>query len=327
MQNYPKLDSLTLLDIYRRMTLIRQNDERSHKVIRSGRIAMPYYSPRGQEVIPSAISVSLNADDYICTIYRGTHDMLAKGVPLKDLWAELAGRLTGTCKGKGGPMHITHPKSGVMVTTGIVGSSLPIANGLAWASQIAKDGRVTIANFGDGAANIGAFHEALNLAGLWKLPVVFVCQNNRYAEHTTFANSTAVERLSDRAAGYAMPGVTVDGNDPDAMFGIARVAIDRARSGEGPTLIEALTYRFNGHLFGDDGNYMDASERAAAIAADPVAKLRAKLVADEIASDAQLTDLEMGIERELDEAVEFALSSPYPELIELKRDVFAHELT
>jgi pyruvate dehydrogenase E1 component alpha subunit len=326
MQNYPRPDQATLLDIYRRMTLIRQNDERSHKVIKTGRLIMPYYSPRGQEVIPSAVSVNLNQDDYICTIYRGTHDMLAKGVPLKALWAELAGRVTGTCKGKGGPMHITHPESGVMVTTGIVGSSMPIANGLAWASKIDKNGRVTIANFGDGAANIGAFHEALNLAGLWKLPVVFVCQNNRYAEHTTFAKSTAVERLSSRAAGYGMPGITVDGNDPDEMYGVAKVAIERARAGEGPTLIEALTYRFNGHLFGDEGNYMDKGERAAAIAADPVAKLRARLIADHLASDTELAKIESAIESDLDEAVEYALASAFPEIIELKRDVFAQEL-
>ncbi|HJP69629.1 MAG TPA: thiamine pyrophosphate-dependent dehydrogenase E1 component subunit alpha [Sphingomicrobium sp.] len=326
MSNYPKPDDGTLLDIYRRMELIRQNDERAHKVVKAGRVIMPYYSPRGQEVIPSAISVSLTTDDYICTIYRGTHDMLAKGLPLKDLWAELAGRVTGTCKGKGGPMHITHPKTGVMVTTGVVGSSMPIANGLAWASQLSRDGRVTIANFGDGAANIGAFHESLNLAALWKLPVVFVCQNNRYAEHTTFANSTAVERIADRAAGYGMPGVTVDGNDPDVMFGVAKVAIDRARAGEGPTLIEALTYRFNGHLLGDDGHYMNKEERAAAISADPVAKLRARLVDEGIASADEIASIERKISEELDEAIEYALSSDYPDLIELKRDVFAEEI-
>lgn len=326
MGNYPKPDGNTLLDIYRRMELIRQNDDRAHKVVKSGRIVMPYYSPRGQEVIPSAISVSLTADDYVCTIYRGTHDMLAKGVPLKELWAELAGRVTGTCKGKGGPMHITHPKSGVMITTGVVGSSMPIANGLAWASQLAKDGRVTIANFGDGAANIGAFHESLNLAALWKLPVIFVCQNNRYAEHTTFANSTAVERIGDRAASYAMPGVTVDGNDPDAMYGVARIAIERARAGEGPTLIEALTYRFNGHLLGDDGHYMDKAERAAAIAADPVAKLRTRLVDEGIASTDEIAAIDKKIGEEIEEAIAFALASDFPEIIELKRDVFAEEI-
>ncbi|MGE4431509.1 MAG: thiamine pyrophosphate-dependent dehydrogenase E1 component subunit alpha [Sphingobium sp.] len=326
MSNYPKPNSSTLVQMYEKMELIRQNDERAHKVVKAGRIIMPYYSPRGQEVIPSAISVSLTADDYICTIYRGTHDMLAKGVPLKLLWAELAGRVTGTCKGKGGPMHITHPETGVMVTTGVVGSSMPIANGLAWASQLAGNDRVTIANFGDGAANIGAFHESLNLAGLWKLPVIFVCQNNRYAEHTTFANSTAVERISDRAAGYGMPGVTVDGNDPDEMFGAAKIAIERARAGEGPTLIEAMTYRFNGHLLGDDGHYMDKAERQQAIADDPVARLRARLIAEGVLSEAAAAEIEAGISAQLDEAIEFALQSEYPAPEEIRRDVFAYEL-
>jgi pyruvate dehydrogenase E1 component alpha subunit len=326
MQNFPKPDPAELLEIYRRMTLIKQNDERSLKVVKTGRLMMIYYSPRGQEVIPSALSVSLNDEDYVCTIYRGIHDMLAKGFPLRDLWAELAGRETGSCKGKGGAMHLTYPKKGIMVTTGIVGSSMPIANGLGWASQLSGDKRVTIANFGDGAANIGAFHESLNLASLWKLPVVFVCQNNRYAEHTSFANSTAVERIALRAEGYNMPGYTVDGNDPDEMYGVAKIAIERARAGEGPTLIEAVTYRFNGHLLGDEGGYMDAQEKAAAIANDPVPKLRARLISEGIASEAALAAIESQIEAELDDAVEFALASAYPGAIEMKRDVYATEL-
>src|SRR5690606_38335119 len=146
---------------YRRMVLIKTNDERLQAAMRAGKLVMPYYSPTGQEAIPSAISVQLTSEDYLATIYRGIHDMLAKGVPLKQLWAELAGRSTGTCKGKGGPMHITHPESGCMVTTGIVGASMPIACGLALASQQRGEKRVAIASFGDGASNIGAFHESL----------------------------------------------------------------------------------------------------------------------------------------------------------------------
>ena len=326
MSNFPKPEPAELLEIYRRMTLIKQNDERSLKVVKTGRLMMIYYSPRGQEVIPSALSVSLTDEDYVCTIYRGIHDMLAKGFPLRDLWAELAGRETGSCKGKGGAMHLTYPAKGIMVTTGVVGSSMPIANGLGWASQLSGDKRVTIANFGDGAANIGAFHEALNLASLWKLPVIFVCQNNRYAEHTSFANSTAVERIALRAEGYNMPGYTVDGNDPDEMYGVAKIAIERARAGEGPTLIEAITYRFNGHLLGDDGGYMDREEKAAAIANDPVPKLRARLIAEGIASEAVLAAMEAHIEADLDDAVEFALASAYPSAAEMKRDVYAPEL-
>lgn len=319
-------DAATQLAIYRRMALIKANDERSRKVIMTGRLVMPYYSPRGQEVIPSVVSANLDDSDYICTIYRGTHDMLAKGVPLKDLWAELAGRVTGTCKGKGGPMHITHPKSGVMVTTGIVGSSMPIANGLAWSSQLKGDGRVTVAYFGDGASNIGAFHEALNMASVWKLPVVFVCQNNEWGEHTAYRKATAAARIADRAAAYAMPGVRVDGNDVFETYAAAREAVDRARAGGGPTLIEAMTYRFHGHIFGDADAYMDPARKAAAIAADPVPRFRAHLIAEGHASEEELAAMEARIEAEIDEAVEHALASDFPDVAELRRDVFAMEI-
>lgn len=315
-----------LVDMYRRMTLIKQNDERFRAVIKAGKIVAPYYSPRGQEVIPAAVSVNLTDADYICTIYRGVHDMLAKGVPVKLLWAEIAGKATGTCKGKGGPMHITHPASGVMVTTGVVGSSMPIANGLALAAQIRGEQRVAIAYFGDGASNIGAFHESLNMAAVWKLPVIFVCQNNRYGEHTRYEVTTAAKRISDRAAGYQIPGITVDGNDPLAMYAVAREAVERARGGGGPTLIEALTFRFHGHVFGDMDGYMRKGEKDAAMARDPVPAFRAWLIQEGHAGEAELAGLEAAIGKELDAAVEFALSSPTPDLTELRRDVFAEEL-
>ncbi|WP_016744554.1 thiamine pyrophosphate-dependent dehydrogenase E1 component subunit alpha [Rhizorhabdus wittichii] len=325
MTNRAVPDAGTQIEIYRRMALIKANDERSRKVIMTGRLVMPYYSPRGQEVIPSAISVSLTDDDYVCTIYRGSHDQLAKGLPLKDLWAEVAGRTTGTCKGKGGPMHVTYPTKGIMVTTGIVGSTMPIANGLAWGSQLRGDGRVTVANFGDGAANIGAFHESLNLASVWKLPVIFVCQNNEWGEHTAYDKTSNV-RVADRAAAYGIPGERVDGNDPFAMYAAAREAIERARAGEGPTLIEAMTYRFHGHVFGDQDAYMDKDRKARAMADDPVPRFRARLIADGVASEEQLVAMEAEIEAQIDEAVEFALASDFPGVEELKRDVFAEEL-
>ena len=319
-------DPATQLEIYRRMTLIRQNDDHTLRVVKIGRLVMPYYSPRGQEVIPAAVSVSLSERDYLCTIYRGIHDMLAKGVPLKSIWAEVAGRVTGACKGKGGPMHITHPASGAMLTTGVVGSSMPIANGLAWASQLDGDGRVTVANFGDGASNIGAFHESLNLASVWKLPVVFVCQNNRYAEHTAYAKGTSVARVADRAAAYGMPGLHVDGNDPFAMYAAAREAIDRARAGGGPTLIEAMTFRFKGHLLGDADGYMDKAQKAAAIAADPVPCYRARLIETGVATADQLAAMEAEIDAEIREAIDFALESAFPGRAELGKDVYATEI-
>ena len=316
-------DAATRIEIYRRMNLIMQNDEASRRVIKSGRLLMPYYSQRGQEVIPSALSVNLNDDDTICTIYRGIHDMLAKGVPLRDLWAEIAGRVTGTCKGKGGPMHITHPASGAMLTTGIVGSSMPIANGLAWAHKLDGSKRVAVANFGDGASNIGAFHESLNLASLWKLPVIFVCQNNRFGEHTRYEHATSVDQVSKRAIGYNMPGVTVDGNDPFAMYAVAHAAIQRARDGEGPTLIEAMTFRFFGHVFGDDDFYMTKEEKAEAMAKDPVPAFRARLIADGTATEEQIAGIETDITAQIEDAIQYALGSDFPAPEELTRDVYA----
>lgn len=323
MTNIVMPDADTLVAMYRKMTLIKQSDEAFRAVLRAGKMVMPYYSARGQEVIPSAVSVNLTDRDYICTIYRGIHDMLAKGVPSKVLWAELAGRVTGTCKGKGGPMHVTHPASGVMVTTGIVGSSMPIANGLALASQIRNEGRVAVAYFGDGASNIGAFHEALNMASIWKLPVVFVCQNNRYAEHTKFEKGTAVQNISQRAAAYQIPGITVDGNNPIMMWNVAHNAVERARNGDGPTLIEANTFRFHGHVMGDDDGYMDGGEKALAMLRDPVPTFRQWLIDQKHATEEDLNNMEADIAKEIDEAREFALASDYPGVDELEIDVYA----
>jgi pyruvate dehydrogenase E1 component alpha subunit len=249
--------------------------------------------------------------------------MIAKGVPPTLIWAELAGRSTGACKGKGGPMHITHPKSGCMVTTGVVGAGLPIACGLALAAQLRGEQRVTVSNFGDGAANIGAFHEALNLASVWTLPVIFVCQNNRYAEHTAYTKGTSIERVADRAKSYSMPGVTIDGNDPLAVYAAASAAIERARAGGGPTLIEALTFRFNGHLIGDDGAYIPKEEYQAALAADPYPKFRQWLIENRQADAASLDALEGEIKAEVDAAVQFAFDSPLTPPAEINRDVFA----
>ncbi|QQV77677.1 thiamine pyrophosphate-dependent dehydrogenase E1 component subunit alpha [Sphingomonas aliaeris] len=326
MSNYPKPDAATLLEIYKKATLIKQNDERVIRQMKAGKLVTPYYSPRGQEIIPSALSVSLDDDDYICTIYRGGHDMLAKGFPLDIMWAELAGRATGSCKGKGGPMHLTYPEKGIMVTTGIVGSSMPIATGLGWAAKMDGKNRVSIANFGDGASNIGAFHESLNLAALWKLPVIFLCQNNTYAEHTSMQDSTLIEQYSIRGASYGMPGVTVNGNDPDEMYGVAKVAIERARAGEGPTLIEAMTFRFNGHLVGEAGHYMDKDAYAKAQGVDPVPLLRQRLIDDGIASEDEIAAIEADIDRRITAAIEAADAAPFPDTTELKRDVFAHEI-
>lgn len=314
------------LDIFRRMLRIERNDDATRKQIRLGRITAPYYSARGQEVIPATISSLMTNDDKICTIYRGIHDMVAKDMPLRPLWAEIAGRVDGTCKGKGGPMHLTHPETGVMVTTGIVGSSMPIANGLAWAAKLDGSKQVTVAYFGDGASNIGAFHEALNMASVMKLPVIFVCQNNGFAEHTRLEHGTSVDFIAKRAASYTMPGFTVDGNDPFDMFAHAHAAIERARAGEGPTLLECKTFRFMGHVFGDDDKYMTKEEKQAALDADPLPAFRQKLIDTGVATEDQLADLQAKIEAEVEDAIDFGMNSPFPDVAELRRDVFAQEI-
>lgn len=302
---------------------IKCNDEMIRESARTGRLNLIYYSPRGQELIPAAVSGHLTDDDYVCTIYRGIHDQIAKGVPPKFIWAEYAGRVTGSCKGKGGPMHITYPEKGVMVTTGIVGSSLPIANGLALAAQMRGERRVAVAYFGDGASNIGAFHESLNMAAVWRLPVVFVCQNNRYAEHSKFEAFTAGESVAGRGAAYGMPAIEVDGNDAEAIWDAAGVAVERARQGGGPTLIEANTFRFEGHLLGDDSAYIPADEMTRAKAVDPVPRFRAQVIALGLLTEEQVSEMEKDIRREAEEARDFALSSAWPDVGELARDVFA----
>jgi acetoin:2,6-dichlorophenolindophenol oxidoreductase subunit alpha len=309
--------------MFETMTRIKRCDERFRSMIGSGQIVVTYYSPRGQEVIPAAFSAILRPDDYVVTTYRGLHDHLAKGVTLRDLWAEFLGRGAGTCKGKGGPMHITDPRVGLMVTSGIVGGGLPIANGFGLAARLGGTDQVTVVNFGDGATNIGAFHEALNLASVWKLPVIFVCQNNLYAEHTSYADATSAAHVGDRAAAYAMPGVTVDGNDPVAMYEAASSAVSRARAGEGPTLLEAVTYRLNGHVVGDRMEYMPADERDAAAAADPVPVFRQWLLDNGHFDEAALSAVEQAVDDELEDAVAYALACDPPALSELGTDVYA----
>lgn len=314
-----------LLDIYTRTMKVARFDEKMRGLLMTGKLATIYYTVRGQELVSAAMMAALEPSDYLVTTYRGQHDQIAKGVPLGPLIAEIAGRATGTCKGKGGSMHITHPASGVMVTTGVVGSGLPIANGLALASQNRGDRRVTVTCFGDGATNIGAFHEAMNMAQLYGLPVIFFCQNNRYGEHTAFADHTKVDSIVTRAAAYGMKGVKVDGNDAEAIYEAAREAVERARDGGGPTLIEAMCYRMMGHFFGADFSYMPKEHLAEMAAADPLPRLRALMLERQF-SEAELDAIVADLDRQVDEAVEFALSSPLADPHEIRRDVFEEEI-
>jgi len=318
------LDPEILLAIYRKACLINRTDERFRTMLTRGELAVAYYPVRGQEVLAAAAMQTLRPTDYLVTTYRGLHDSLAKGVPSRLLWAEFAGKRTGTCKGKGGPMHITHPESGVMVTTGIVGSGLPIANGLALSAQIRGDGRVALVSFGDGASNIGAFHEALNMAAVWKLPVIFLCQNNRYAEHTAYAAGTAAARVADRAAGYGIPGVSCDGLDPEDTYRTVAEAVARARRGDGPTLVEANVFRLLGHIFGADFSYVPREELAAAEERASMARLRARLLERQIAEEA-LAAAEREAVAEIDDAVAYAMESPFPDPAEIRTDIYQLE--
>jgi acetoin:2,6-dichlorophenolindophenol oxidoreductase subunit alpha len=319
------MDRDKLLDIYTRTMRIARFDEQMRTVIMSGKLATLYYTVRGQELVTAAMMAAVNTDDYLVTTYRGQHDQIAKGVPLNLLIAEIAGRETGTCKGKGGSMHITHPATGVMVTTGVVGSGLPIANGLALSSQNRKDGKVTICCFGDGATNIGAFHESMNMAQLYGLPVIFFCQNNRYGEHTAFADHTKVENIAQRAAAYNMKAIHVDGNDTEAMYAAAVEAVEHARSGKGPVLLEAMCYRMMGHFFGADFSYMPKDHLAEMAAEDPLPKLR-KLMLDHQFSEEELDGIVATLDKEIEDAMTFAFDSPFPSAAELTVDVFEEKI-
>jgi pyruvate dehydrogenase E1 component alpha subunit len=234
----------------------------------------------GQEAVAAGFSAAMRDDDYTFCTYRGHNHNIARGVPMAPILAELFGRATGLLGGKGGSMHLTSVEHGVLGSYAIVGAHLPIALGAAWSAQYRKSGQVAVCFFGDGTTNIGAFHEALNMAAVWKAPVVFVCENNQYMEYTPIGAVTAVERpAADRAAAYGLESIVVDGNDVEAVHAVATASISRARAGEGPSLIEALTYRHGGHSRADPGTYRPDDEVAAWKARDPIPAYRARLEA------------------------------------------------
>jgi pyruvate/2-oxoglutarate/acetoin dehydrogenase E1 component/TPP-dependent pyruvate/acetoin dehydrogenase alpha subunit len=267
-----------MLEIFGKVDLIRRSEDVLGRMLRAGALSFGFYPVGGQEIAPAVLTSVLAPDDQMVATYRGLADHLAKGLSLFEIVAEHLGRSDGTCRGLGGPMEIIRPDKGLMMTTGIVGSGAPIAAGLALAAQLQGSGKVVAVSFGDGATSIGAVHEAMLFAGLWKLPVIFVCHNNHWAEGTPLRSYSPIERLADRAAGYGMPGVSVDGTDPQALFEAFVSARDRARQGLGPTFVESLTYRLTGHYFADTFHYADKEELAAQRARDPVLRLRARLV-------------------------------------------------
>jgi len=313
----------TLKAIYQVMVRIAAADAAIQRGLSAGELQFQYYPCGGQEAIAAALSIILNEDDYMVTTYRGIHDIIAKGTPMREIMAELYGRISGTSKGKGGPMHLSDPASGLMVTTGIVGAGIPIANGLGLSASLQDNDRITAVSFGDGATNIGAFHEALNLASLWRLPVIFVCQNNQYAEYTAMADYTRSPSLAARAAAYEMPGVQVDGNDPIALADTFHNAAERARAGNGPTLVEALCHRLQGHAFGSEQTHMDQAALKDAIAHAPVPGFRQRLLDEGVCSEEDLMAMDQQARQEADDAMDFARNESQPTADELYTDVFA----
>src|SRR6266436_1179902 len=241
------IDPGVMSDIYRQLARIRAVEKAIQAGLSSGKFAFTYWPMTGQEAIPATLAQLTTSRDYMVTTYRGIHDQVAKGVPLQGLFAEALGRRGGLNKGKGGSPHISDPASGSMLTTAIVGAGAPIANGLALAAQSRGEDRVTIVNFGDGATSIGAIHEAMNLAGVWKLPVIFLCQNNLIGEYTPIPDYTATKEFASRAAGYGFKGVRLDANDVPAFYQAMKKIVEEVRRGEGPVFVEAVTMRLGPH--------------------------------------------------------------------------------
>src|SRR6188472_4122602 len=274
------LDRELGLAIYRTMQECRLLETRAQELFFEGLVRGTTHLGIGQEAVAAGFARAMRDDDYTFCTYRGHNHTLARGVPMAPILAELFGRATGLLGGKGGSMHLTSVEHGVMGSYAIVGAHLPIALGAAWSAQYRKSGQVSVCFFGDGTTNIGAFHEALNMAAVWKAPVVFVCENNQYMEYTPIGAVTAVEHpAADRASAYGLESILVDGNDVDAVHEVARTAVDRARAGDGPSLIEAVTYRHGGHSRADPGKYRPDDEVAAWKARDPIPSYRARLEA------------------------------------------------
>ena len=311
------------LGIYRMMHLIRRFEERVAECFAGGEIPGFIHLSVGQEAVPAAVCALLREDDLVAATHRGHGQCLAKGADPRRMMAELFGRATGYCRGRGGSMHLCHLPRGFVGTNGVVGANLPIAVGTALAAQIRGSGQVTVGFFGDGAANTGAAHEALNLASVWDLPLVFVCENNLYAEFTPQAVHTKATAIAERAAAYKMAGVTVDGNDAVAVFAAAADALDRARHGAGPTLVEALTYRYRGHHEGDPMAYRTKEEVESWRQRDPIPRFQGWLLGKGFLSEADDQRLVAEVQSEVDAATEFARQGPWPAPEATLEDVYA----
>ena len=318
------LDRETLLGLYRTMTTIRNFEERGIPETGQRGMSASVHSSAGQEAVPTGVCAHLTVDDYIGSTHRGHGHCIAKGVDPKLMMAELFGRSTGPNKGKGGSMHIADMSKGMLGTNGVVAASVPLAVGAALTSKLRKLGRVAVAFFGDGGANQGVLHESMNLASVWQLPVIFCCENNGYAESTPVEYGLSVANVSDRAPGYNMPGVLVDGMDVFAVYEAAGTAVDRARKGEGPTLLECRTYRFYGHtVFDNPLTYRTKEEEDHWRARDPLKQFRERVIPEGLITAEELDQMDREAEQLMEEAIRFADDSPLPDPGELYEDVYA----
>jgi pyruvate dehydrogenase E1 component alpha subunit len=311
------------LRLYKLMVELRDFEQRAYDLFMENLIKGTSHLALGQEAIAAGYAVAMRDDDYTFCTYRGHAHTLARGASMAAAMGELLGRANGMMHGKGGSMHLTDVTRGAMGSYAIVGAHLPIAAGAAWSAQVRKSGQVAVCFFGDGTTNIGAFHEALNLAVVWKLPVVFVCENNHYMEYTPIRSVTAVEHpAADRAAAYGLESILVDGNDADVMHDTAVKTIARARSGDGPSLVEALTYRHGGHSRGDPATYRPKDEVKEWMSRDPIQRYRERLTSSGIDA-AALQKIDEEARKKVDTATEEARNAPDASLDGIETQVWS----
>jgi acetoin:2,6-dichlorophenolindophenol oxidoreductase subunit alpha len=319
----PVADEQVRLGMYRMMQEARLFEKRAQDLFLEGLIKGTSHLALGQEAVAAGFATALRPDDLVYCTYRGHVHTLLRGAPMGALMAELMGRANGICGGKGGSMHLTDVAHGAMGSYAIVGAHMPIAAGAAWAAQERETGQVVVCFFGDGTTNIGAFHEALNLAVVWRLPVVYVCENNLYMEYTAIGDVTAVANpAADRASAYGLEPVVVDGNDVDAVYETATRLVERAREGGGPALVEAKTYRQGGHSRADPAKYRPADEVEAWLARDPIPAHRDRLLASGVEAGA-IDRIEREALELVDRATEEAKAGPYPEPEALGTELWA----
>ena len=324
---YEQLGAEKLHKALRQMHLIRLFEEGAEQAYMRGLVHGTMHLSIGQEASAVGVGIMLESGDYITSTHRGHGHCIAKGADPKFMFAEFFGKDNGYCRGRGGSMHIADVASGNLGANGIVGGGLPIAVGAALALKQTKKPNVVICFFGDGANNEGAFHESLNMAAIWKLPVVFVCENNKYGMSTSTERSTAVKNVSQRAQSYDFPGVTVNGNDFAEVATAAGAAIERARRGEGPTLLECMTYRHRGHSKSDRNRYRTKEEIDSWIARDPIQLFQANLLAHGLIQESEVAAMVKSVEEEIEAAVNFAKDSPDPKVEDLTDFVYTNKTT